>query len=68
LKGRNGAVADKDLNFRNEWCWLRNTSSLRQRCKAALAAGLPESFTGYLITDGYTATGIFFFPGSREYR
>lgn len=28
--------------------------AMASRRKAALAAGLPASFTGYLITDGYT--------------
>jgi transposase len=33
---------------------LTSLRAMASRRKAALAAGLPASFTGYLITDGYT--------------
>jgi len=53
-QGKAGAGAPHVLITRTPDGRLTFLQAMASRRKAALAAGLPASFTGYLITDGYT--------------
>jgi transposase len=53
-QGKAAAGAPHVLITRTPDGRLTFLQAMASRRKAALAAGLPKSFTGYLITDGYT--------------